>query len=93
MRYLIVTLLFLAVFQQEAQAQHRKRSRYHQRRSTHHVRKHQRHTYYRTHTVAQPQAPSPYRGENTPINDGQKKNKHRNMNYNTGQPLPSNNGR
>lgn len=36
--------------------------------------------------------PSPYKGDETRSNDGVKKNEHRNMNYNSGQPLPANNG-
>lgn len=36
--------------------------------------------------------PSAYKGDRVPENDGQKKNKERNLNYNSGQPLPSNAG-
>jgi hypothetical protein len=37
--------------------------------------------------------PSAYKGDRVPENDGQKKNKQRNINYNSGQPLPANNGK
>ena len=42
--------------------------------------------------------PSPNNGDNTPSNDGERRNKERNKNYNGannmngGQPLPPNNG-
>ena len=37
--------------------------------------------------------PSAYKGDNVPENDGQKKNEQRNINYNSGQPLPSSSGK
>lgn len=37
--------------------------------------------------------PSAYKGDDVPANDGQKKNQQRNMNYNSGQPLPSSSGK
>jgi hypothetical protein len=37
--------------------------------------------------------PSAYKGDNVPENDGPKKNEQRNINYNSGQPLPSNSGK
>ena len=39
------------------------------------------------------QRPSAYKGDHVPENDGPKKNGQRNLNYNSGQPLPSNSGR
>jgi hypothetical protein len=36
--------------------------------------------------------PSPYKGDNVPENDGQQKNKTRNLNYGNSQPLPPNDG-
>ena len=39
------------------------------------------------------QRASPYNGDKVPENDGVKKNKQRNLNYNTGQALPSNSGK
>jgi hypothetical protein len=36
--------------------------------------------------------PSPYKGDNVPENDGQRKNKERNLNYGNSQPLPPNDG-
>ena len=37
--------------------------------------------------------PSAYKGDNVPENDGHRKNVQRNINYNSGQPLPSNSGK
>lgn len=37
--------------------------------------------------------PSPYKGQNVPENDGQKKNKERNLNYNNGQSMPGSDGK
>ena len=91
MKFLIATLALIIGLQADAMAQHR-RSSHHRKVQRHHSRHHGR-TFYRTHSAHSAEAPSPYHGDNTPINDGQKKNKHRNMNYNTGQPVPSNNGK
>lgn len=43
-------------------------------------------------TPADAQRPSPYNGDRVPENDGVKKNQQRNLNYNSGQALPPNNG-
>jgi hypothetical protein len=37
--------------------------------------------------------PSAYKGDDVPENDGQQKNAARNINYNSSQPLPANNGK
>jgi hypothetical protein len=94
MKYLIATLALLICFQADisAQRRHSKHRRTHHRTHRSHHRVHREKTYYRTHN-GPVQQPSAYKGDNTPINDGQKKNKNRNMNYNSGQPLPSSSGR
>jgi len=98
MKHFLLAIILLFAFQADVAAQHFKRMtpqrshrKNHHRRSHH--RAHRSHTYHRTHAVTQAEAPSPYKGDNTPINDGQRKNKQRNLNYNTGQALPASNGR
>ncbi len=44
-------------------------------------------------TASDAKRPSPYKGQNVPENDGQKKNKERNLNYNNGQPMPGSDGK
>lgn len=94
MKYLVLLLVLLTCLQTDASAQRSRKYHRHHRRGHYARQRPMRHTFYRTHDPhATTHQPSPYKGDNTPINDGQQKNKHRNMNYNTGQPLPSNTGR
>jgi len=97
MKHFLLAVALLAGLQMDAVAQHYKKmtpQRTH-RKATHrraHHRVSQRHTYSRTHRVTQTEAPSPYKGQNSPVNDGVRKNQQRNLNYNSGQPLPPSNG-
>jgi len=89
MKYILMLLTVCFLIQTDADAQSRKKNNY--RKS--HARRH--HTYYRTHNTSMKSddvRPSPYKGDNTPSNDGPKKNQTRNLNSNSGQPLPPNNG-
>jgi hypothetical protein len=100
MKQFIILLALLIGLQVDGFAQHYKRMqpvRKHPKAShhrRHHKAKARHRAYYRrtTRTVRQ-RAPSSYRGDNTPVNDGQRKNVQRNMNYNTNQPLPPSTGR
>ena len=93
MKYIVATLIFLLCFQFDSGAQSRRNTRHKKYSHRHHRhRPATRHTYYRTHNRPV-EPPSVYKGDNTPVNDGQRKNKNRNLNYNTGQPLPASNGR
>jgi hypothetical protein len=97
MKHIFLAIALLIGLQIDATAQHIKKmqpQRSH-RKATHRRAHHgvNRHTYYRSHhAVTQAPAPSPYHGDNTPANDGIRKNKNRNLNYNSGQPLPPSNG-
>ena len=65
------------------------------------TRRHKKHrahkiTYYNSNSRAvQTDAtrPNAYHGDKVPENDGVKKNKQRNLNYNNGQPMPSSSGK
>ena len=67
------------------------------KRSNRKYRKHKPVYYYNGNVTGRVQTdstrPSPYKGDKVPENDGVKKNMNRNMNYNSGQPLPSNSGK
>jgi hypothetical protein len=98
MKQLIILLALIIGLQADTFAQHYKRMqpvRKHRKAPRH--RSHRR-VYYRSsrHTAdraaVRREEPSPYRGDNTPINDGQRKNKQRNLNYNTNQALPPSTG-
>lgn len=103
MKYLFLVFALLFGLQADVLAQHvsRRAPQRTYRKSTHRPRAHHR-TYHRRprrstydrayNGASQQQEPSAYRGNNTPINDGQRKNKQRNLNYNTNQPLPASNG-
>jgi len=92
-------LLFLMAFGfTYAQAQEHHTTRH----TTHHrYTKHRRHTtHHRSSSYAHHNIKvnndamdNPYHGKNSRQNDGVKKNDHRNMNYNSGQPLPSSDGK
>lgn len=91
MKYLVILLVLLVCLPSDNASAQRSRKYHRHHRSMRHP---ARHKFYRTHDPhATMHQASPYKGDNTPINDGQRKNKQRNMNYNTGQPLPSNTGR
>ncbi len=96
MKYSLLLAAILLVWSADLSAQHVKKmtpqSRHRKamhRRSAHSM--HAKH-YSRSHSTGMAEPPSPYHGDNTPINDGVKKNKQRNLNYNSGQPLPPSNG-
>lgn len=91
-------LLFLMAFSfTYAQAQERHTTSH---TTHHHYTRHRKHTTHHhgsyTHhniKVQNDAMDNPYHGKNSRQNDGVKKNEHRNMNYNSGQPLPPSDGR
>lgn len=99
MKKLLLFLLAFGFTYVQAQDYHRTTSRrttyHHYSRHSRHTTHHHRGTSYTHHNikVQNDAMDNPYHGRNSKQNDGVKKNEHRNMNYNTGQPLPPNNGR
>jgi hypothetical protein len=89
MRIILVAVATLAMFCTDASGQTIKRTN----------RKYRKHkpVYYNSNHRTQVQTdatrPSPYKGDKVPENDGVKKNAQRNINYNNGQPMPSNSGK
>lgn len=95
MNRLILLLGALMILTASADASVKKRKTVHRKHTTRHAparrTSHARNTSYRFRQTDAGR-PSPYKGDNVPENDGQRKNKQRNMNYGNGQPLPPNDG-
>lgn len=97
MKKLLLFLLAFGFTYAQAQEHHMapKHNSHHHHRSRHrqHSMSHHRSAYSRHNIKVNNDAmDNPYHGKNSRQNDGAKKNDHRNMNYNTGQPLPPSDG-
>ena len=89
MKNIILAIAALTLLQTSALAQGSRR--HHKKYRGHHKTTY----YYDRNRPVQTDAtrPSAYKGDKVPENDGVKKNKQRNLNYNNGQPMPSNSGK
>lgn len=93
MKKLLLFLMAFGITYAQAQQHHTTRHTTHHRytrhkKTTHHHSSYTRHN-IKVHNDAMD---NPYHGRNSRQNDGVKRNERRNLNYNTGQPLPSSDG-
>jgi len=96
MKKLLLFLLAFGFTYAQAQEHHmapKHHSHRHHTQLRRHHRPHHKSSYTRHNIKVNNDAmDNPYHGKNSRQNDGVKKNDHRNMNYNSGQPLPPSDG-